>query len=314
MNWPLVVMYSFAGLGGLGTAVLVGLFVTVALGCGELGVKAGLLTTLPAWIGFGYFFLRHREVKLMLERILLTFTLIAFTLPLAGLLYAIVVWLREFDPIGEQTVVTGNALGLIFGSLLVVLGTALVAFAVGGLSLLVFLLLKFNLVHIGRFLRLEAERKVAEGRVAAVILVAALGAAGLIGARPDAAAQPPEMKTANAGPPGVWAEPFSCPMLKAASFINAAERGILAAILPLDRSKDALLGVLGLAQVREAPALRAARQRLESYVFATGNPNLRVGELSDLGDYVEGGIVTHSGELVWRLRVHKRTGTIWAAP
>lgn len=135
--------------------------------------------------------------------------------------------------------------------------------------------------------------------------------AGMLGGQPGQP-MPPMLRTAEPPLQGVWTTPFYCPMLRAAVFIAHTERGILGALLRLHRFKDRLLAGLGLGTRREAVALQAARQLLESYVFSTGNPYLQVGALRDLGEEVEGEIVTHGQELVERLRVDTRTGALWA--
>lgn len=298
-------------LGGLGAAFLLALLVAVGAGADERGATVALWLLLPGWAGFSYVFLRNRKLKPVLERVLLTLALEAFAFPLAGMAFAALLWIRTFDPVGEQTVVMGQATGLIFGGLAVILGAGLVALAVGGLTFLLFLLLKFNLVHVGRAIGLEAQRRMGEGMVGLLILVAALGVLVAPGVTPAQTIREDAPSTEGTLP-GVWTQPFYCPCLRAALFINHAEQGALRSLLRLDRFKDRLLAVFGLGTSREAPALRAARRLLESYVFSTGNPNLRVGELRDLGEEVEGEIVTHSQELVERLRVDKRTGALWA--
>ncbi len=151
-----------------------------------------------------------------------------------------------------------------------------------------------------------------ERPVAALILV--LATFGTLGSLALAAAQtmPMDSQSSEAPLPGVWAQPFYCPMVRAAVFIDHAEKGALGALLRLDRFKDRLLAVFGVSTKHEAPALRASRRLLESYVFSTGNPNLRVGALRDVGDEVEGEITTHNQEPVERLRIDKRTGAVRA--
>lgn len=311
MRWRSILVYVLGIFGGLGAALLLALLVAIGIGADDRGATVALWLFLPGWAGFSYVFLRDRQLKPLLERILLTLALEAFAFPVAGMVFAGLLWARTFDPVGEQTVVMGQATGLIFGGFGVVLGAGLIALAVGGLSFLLFLLLKFNLVHVGRAIGLEAQRRMGEGMVGLLILGVILGALVIAGAAP--AQTIPEGAPPTAGPlPGVWTQPFYCPCLRAALFINHAEQGALSALLRLDRFKDRLLAVLGLSAPREAPTLRATRRLLESYVFSTGNPNLRVGQLRDLGEEVEGEIITHSQELVERVRVDKRTGALWA--
>lgn len=71
-----------------------------------------------------------------------------------------------------------------------VLATGLVALVVGGLCFLLFLLLKFNLVHVGRAVSLEATRRIGEGREGG-----AGGAAASVGLH--AHARPGERQRAN---------------------------------------------------------------------------------------------------------------------
>lgn len=61
-----------------------------------------------------------------------------------------------------QTTVMGQVAGLLFGSLGAVLAGGLVALTLGGLCFLLFLLLKFNLVRVGRAISLEAQRRMGE--------------------------------------------------------------------------------------------------------------------------------------------------------
>jgi len=310
MSWRSTFIYLLGGVAGLVATFLLVLFVALATGADGRGGSLALWLFVPVWGGFGYFFLRERELKRLLERILITLALEAFALPLAGLLFALLLWIRAFDPVGEQTVVMGQATGLLLGALGVILGTGIIALSVGGLGFLLFLLLKFNLVHLGRAVKLEAQRRIDERPVVALILVGTLGVLFAIG---SARAQASLVGAAPSEPPfsGIWTQPFYAPCVRAALFINHAERGALSALLPLDRLKDRLLGVVGLGTTRETPSLRASRRLLESYVFSTGNPNLRVGGLLDLGEAVDGEIVTHAGDLVERLRVDKRTGALW---
>lgn len=304
MSWARILAYSVGAVGGLGAALLLALFVALATGADARGAIISLVVFLPAWAAFGCFFGQLVELKRLLERVLLTLALEAFALPIAGLVFAVILWFR-FDPVGEQTVVSGQAAGLLVGALTVILGTTLIAVLVGGPSFLLFLLLKFNLVHLGRAIKLEAQRRIDEPAIAALVLVLVLSIPG------SAPAQSPAPSRAAAAPlAGVWTQPFYAPCVRASLFIDHAEQGALGALLPLDRFRRRILAVFGADGDGEAPELRAARRRLESYVFTTGNPNLRVGTLRDAGDEVEGEIVTHSRELVERLRVDKRTGAL----
>lgn len=311
MRWPSILVYLLGIVGGLGGAILLALLIGVGIGADERGATLALWLLLPGWAGFSYLFLRQRELKRLLERVLLTLAVEAFALPLAGIIFAVLLWTRMFDPVGEQTTVMGQATGVILGGVGVVLAGGLVALTVGGLSFLLFLLLKFNLVHVGRAIGLEAQRRIGEAKVTPLILVGILGALLFLGPAlaqtTPSSAPPPEPSF-----PGMWAQPFYCPCLGAALFINHVEQASLGALLRLDRFREGLLAVIGLRAPREARALRAARRVLDSYVFSTGNPNLRVGGLRDLGEEVEGEIVTHSRELVERLRVDKRTGGLRA--
>lgn len=138
---------------------------------------------------------------------------------------------------------------------------------------------------------------------------------GMMGEQPDQRAAPPMaslMSAPEPALPGVWTAPFYCPMLRAAVFISHTERGILGALLRLQRFSHRLLAGLGVGARREAATLQAARQLLDAYVFSTGNPHLRVGALRELGEEVEGEIVTHRQEVVERLRVDTRTGALRA--
>jgi len=309
MRWHAILLYVVGIVGALGAALLLAILVGLGIGADDRGAIVALSLFLPGWAGFGYFFLRQRELKRLLERVALTLALEAFAFPLAGAVFALLLWARTFDPVGEQTVVMGQATGLILGGFWVVLTAGLVALAVGGLSFLLFLLLKFNLVHVGRAVSLEAQRWVSGGTAAGLVLAGVLSVLVSVGSAPAQTARPDA--SAQQSLPGVWTQPFYCPCLRAALFINDAEKGALGAVLRLDRFKDRVLSVVGLGPRREDPALRAARRLLDSYVFSTGNPNLRVGGLRDLGEEVEGAIVAHSGELVERLRVDKRTGALW---
>jgi len=113
--------------------------------------------------------------------------------------------------------------------------------------------------------------------------------------------------------PGMQIGPPFCPCLRAAMFINQAEKGILRALLRLDQFRQGLLVAVGLAERREDPWQAAARRILRAYVQSTGNPNIAVGQLRDRGTDVEGEIVTHDGELVEKLLVDKQTGLIQSA-
>lgn len=151
--------------GALGAAVLFALLVGIALGADTRGATVALWLVLPAWAGFGVFFLWsfwRRELKRLLERVLLTLALEAFTFPLAALAFAALLWARTFEPVGEQTAVMGQAAGLLFGSLGAVLAGGLIALTLGGLCFLLFVLLKFNLVRVGRAISLEAQRRMGE--------------------------------------------------------------------------------------------------------------------------------------------------------
>lgn len=99
---------------------------------------------------------------------------------------------------------------------------------------------------------------------------------------------------------------------RANRFIKHTELAALGVLFRMDRFKKRFLAELGLGPPRPDLTLQAARQLLESYVFSTGNPNLRVGEVRDVGEEVEGEIVTHSQELVERLRIDKYTGALRA--
>lgn len=138
---------------------------------------------------------------------------------------------------------------------------------------------------------------------------------GMMGEQPDQRAALPMVSPmpAPAPPlPGVWTAPLYCPIMRAAVFISATERGTLGALLRLQRFAQRLRAGLGVGARRDAAALQAARQLLDAYVFSTGNPHLRVGALRDLGKEVEGEIVTQRQEVVERLRVDMRTGALRA--
>jgi hypothetical protein len=51
-----------------------------------------------------------------------------------------------------------------------------------------------------------------------------------------------------------------------------------------------------------------AKQLVEDNLRYGKNPNLKVGDLSDKGDYYEADIVTKEGSLVDKLQVNKKTG------
>ncbi|MBI4381842.1 MAG: hypothetical protein HY574_11720 [candidate division NC10 bacterium] len=110
--------------------------------------------------------------------------------------------------------------------------------------------------------------------------------------------------------PGIYVGPPSCPCLRAAMFINHAEKGALRALLRLDQFRQGLLAAVGLAEKREDPWQVAARRILNAYVQSTGNPNISAGQLRDRGAEIDGEIVTHDGELVEKLLVDKQTGLI----
>lgn len=160
-----IVMVLLGIVGALGAAVLLALLVGIGLGADARGASIALWLVLPAWVGFSVCFLWsfwRRELKRLLERVLLTLALEAFAFPLAALVFAVFLWGRTFEPVGEQTIVMGQTAGLLLGSLGVILAGGLVALALGGLSFLLFLLLKFNLVHVGRAISLEAKRWMGE--------------------------------------------------------------------------------------------------------------------------------------------------------
>ncbi len=212
MQWRSTLVYLIGTVGALGAAFLLALLVAIGMGADERGGTVALWLVLPAWVSFGYVFFLQRELKRLLERVLLTLALEAFALPLAGLAFAGLLWVRSFDPVGEQTVVMGQATGLIVGGLGVVLGTGLVAVVVGGLSVLLFLLLKFNLVHVGRAISLEARRWMGEGTVVPLILVGILGVLFIVGAAPAQTSLPGTPPTERRFP-GIWTQPFYCPCL-----------------------------------------------------------------------------------------------------
>lgn len=152
----LILYYAFGIGGGLVAAVLIGVLAGLAVGAGETGAWIALWAILPAWAGFAFTFCRHLDFKKAAESLCLTVALAAFALRLGGFAFASLLWVQHFDPVGEQTQVMGNAVGLLLGGSVVVLPLLLVGAVLGGLGLLLFLLLKFNLAHVSRALSLEA--------------------------------------------------------------------------------------------------------------------------------------------------------------
>ena len=317
--------------GGLGAAVLLALLVGIGMGADELGATVALGLFLPAWAGFFLlfflWFLWHRELKRLLEGVLLTLAFEAFAFPLAGLGFAADHYERTVYLAGDQTIVWGNLVGVMLGGLWVVLGGMAVALTIGGLSFLLFLLLKFNLLHAGHPRSLAASRRM--GRMVRPLLL--LGVlAGLLSTGMAFGQTTPQGTPRQEPLPGITVAPIPCPIMKVftrgSMFLDYTEKGTLGMVVRMERFKNgllaglglsspsidgfkkAILAGLGLATSREDPALQAARQRLESYLRSTGNPNLQVGKLRDLGQELEGEIVTHSQELVERLRIDKRTG------
>jgi hypothetical protein len=51
-----------------------------------------------------------------------------------------------------------------------------------------------------------------------------------------------------------------------------------------------------------------AAQIAQAHLQAVGNPNLKLGEVTEFEPYYEAGIVTKDGSLVEKLLVDKRTG------
>lgn len=51
-----------------------------------------------------------------------------------------------------------------------------------------------------------------------------------------------------------------------------------------------------------------AKQMLDNYVGYTNNPNLKLGEITDKGDFFEATIITKDGSLVEKIQVDKKTG------
>jgi hypothetical protein len=53
-----------------------------------------------------------------------------------------------------------------------------------------------------------------------------------------------------------------------------------------------------------------AKKLLEHCIVASGNPDIRLGKISDMGEHFEAAIIAKDGSLVGRLSVDKRTGWI----
>lgn len=106
--------------------------------------------------------------------------------------------------------------------------------------------------------------------------------------------------------------PMMTLLIRANRFFKYTELAGLGVLFRMDRFKKDLRASFGLGPSRKDAALQMARQLLESYLFSTGNPNLRVGSVQDVGPEIEGEIVTHSQEVVERIRVDTRTGALRA--
>ena len=106
--------------------------------------------------------------------------------------------------------------------------------------------------------------------------------------------------------------PMMTLLMRANRFFKYTELAGLGVLVRMNNFNKDLRASFGLGPSRRDRALQMARQLLESYLFNTGNPNLRVGRLQDLGPEIEGEIITHNQEVVEHLRVDKRTGALRA--
>lgn len=72
-------------------------------------------------------------------------------------------------------------------------------------------------------------------------------------------------------------------------------------------------GAAGSPQAFQPLTKDTATQILQSYVARTGNPNLKLGEVTETNTAFEGKIVTKDGSLVQKLLVDKATGWVQQA-